>query len=76
MGPLRGVRVVEMAGLASAPFGCMVLADLGCGGAAYRTRGRAGDGLVPPDGPLDRGKHSIKLDLKDLADRETLYALG
>ncbi|MDF3147108.1 CoA transferase, partial [Streptomyces sp. T21Q-yed] len=29
MGPLEGVRVLEMAGLAPAPFGCMLLADLG-----------------------------------------------
>ena len=28
-GPLAGVRVVELASLAPAPFGCMVLADLG-----------------------------------------------
>jgi alpha-methylacyl-CoA racemase len=28
MGPLRGVRVVEVTGLAAAPFGCMALADL------------------------------------------------
>ncbi len=29
MGPLDGVRVVEVASLARAPFGCMILADLG-----------------------------------------------
>ena len=29
MGPLSGVRVIEIASLAPAPFGCMVLADLG-----------------------------------------------
>ena len=29
MGPLDGVRVIEIASLAPAPFGCMVLADLG-----------------------------------------------
>lgn len=28
-GPLDGIRVVELAGLGPAPFGCMVLADLG-----------------------------------------------
>ena len=28
-GPLEGLKVVELAGLAPAPFGCMVLADLG-----------------------------------------------
>src|ERR1700757_3107638 len=29
MGPLRGVRIVEFAGLGPAPFGAMLLADLG-----------------------------------------------
>ena len=29
MTALAGVRVVELAGLAPGPFGCMVLADLG-----------------------------------------------
>jgi alpha-methylacyl-CoA racemase len=29
MGPLTGVRVLEIASLAPAPFGCMMLADLG-----------------------------------------------
>jgi alpha-methylacyl-CoA racemase len=29
MGPLQGVRVLEMAGLGAAPFGVMLLADLG-----------------------------------------------
>lgn len=29
MGPLAGIKVVEVAGLAAAPFGCMILADLG-----------------------------------------------
>ena len=29
MGPLQGIRVLELAGLGPAPFGCMLLADLG-----------------------------------------------
>ena len=28
-GPLKGLRVVEMAGLGPAPFACMMLADMG-----------------------------------------------
>ncbi len=33
MGPLDGVRVIDIASLAPAPFGCMILSDLGgrCG---------------------------------------------
>jgi alpha-methylacyl-CoA racemase len=75
MGPLHGVKVVEMAGLAPAPFGCMVLADLGAEVLRIERGGARGDGLIPPDGPLDRGKRSLTLDLKDADDLATLYAI-
>ena len=29
MGPLAGVKVIEIAGLGAAPYGCMMLADMG-----------------------------------------------
>ncbi|CAM2918885.1 CaiB/BaiF CoA transferase family protein [Skermania piniformis] len=63
MGPLSGVKVVEMAGLAPAPFGCMILADLG---AEVLRIDRAGAhaGLVTPPGVLDRGRRTIAVDLK------------
>ncbi|WP_043651997.1 CaiB/BaiF CoA transferase family protein [Nocardia thailandica] len=75
MGPLHGVKVVELAGLAPAPFGCMMLADLGAEVVRVEREGGNGDGLTPPDGPLDRGKHTIRLDVKDPADHATLCAL-
>lgn len=28
-GPLSGIKVVEIAGLGAAPYGCMMLADMG-----------------------------------------------
>lgn len=66
-GPLAGVRVVELAGLAPAPFGCMLLADLGAE-VTRIDRGGAHESLVSPSGPLDRGKSALALDLKDPAD--------
>jgi alpha-methylacyl-CoA racemase len=74
-GPLSGIKVVELAGLAPAPFGCMVLADLGADVLRVERAGTPGDGLTPPDGPLDRGKHTIALNLKDPEDVGTLLAL-
>lgn len=62
-GPLAGVRIVEIASLAPAPFGCMLLADLG---AEVVRVGRLGGepALALPTGPLDRGRRSIAVDLK------------
>jgi alpha-methylacyl-CoA racemase len=71
MGPLDGVRVVEIASLAPAPFGCMILSDLGADvlrverPQSGRADGWAG-GQAPVD-PLTRGRRSIGLNLKDPA---------
>lgn len=71
-GPLQGVKVVELAGLAPAPFGSMVLADFGADVLRVeRTSGNV-EALTPPDGPLDRGKHTIALNLKDSNDIQEL----
>jgi alpha-methylacyl-CoA racemase len=62
-GPLHGLRVLEIASLAPAPFGCMLLADLG----ADVVRVDRVDGppeVSGPVGPLDRGRRSIAVDLK------------
>ena len=76
MGPLQGIRVIELASLAPAPFGCMVLADLGAQVLRIDRKIGPGGGIVPPEGPLDRGKHSLALDLKDSDDRETVLRLA
>jgi alpha-methylacyl-CoA racemase len=59
-GPLAGVRVVELAGLAPAPFGCMVLADLG---ADVIQVDRPGGSGAPPT-PMQRSRRTVTLDLK------------
>lgn len=76
MGPLRGVKVVELAGLAPGPFGCMVLADLGADVLRVTRRANHERGqIIPPAGPLDRGKHTVVLNLKEQRDREVLMVL-
>ncbi|MUL67124.1 carnitine dehydratase [Mycobacterium sp. CBMA 234] len=75
MGPLSGIRVIELAGLAPAPFGCMILADLGADVLRIERANNGGDTVVPANGPLDRGKVSLSLDLKNHADKEALIAL-
>ncbi|MEV6347343.1 CaiB/BaiF CoA-transferase family protein [Actinoplanes sp. NPDC051851] len=73
-GPLTGVRVVELAGLAPGPFGCMVLADLGADVVLVERPGGSGP-LVPPNGPLQRGRRIITLDLKSEAGIADLLRL-
>jgi alpha-methylacyl-CoA racemase len=65
MGPLDGIRVIEIASLAPAPFGCMVLSDLGAEVVRVDRLDRAGRQALPPVDPLARGRASIRLNLKD-----------
>jgi alpha-methylacyl-CoA racemase len=75
MGPLDGVRVVEIASLAPAPFGCMILSDLGADVLRVDRMGQSGS-LLPPGGPLDRGRRSIRLNLQDPAGIDILLRLA
>jgi alpha-methylacyl-CoA racemase len=75
MGPLSGIRVIEIASLAPAPFGCMILADLGADVLRVDRAERSGpDARVPAD-PLSRGRRSIGLNLKDPAATKLLLGL-
>ncbi|MEU4803187.1 CaiB/BaiF CoA-transferase family protein [Actinosynnema sp. NPDC023587] len=71
-GPLAGLRVVELAGLAPGPFGCMVLADLGA--SVVRVDRVAGGAAVPGD-VLGRGRRSIGVDLRHPAGAEVVHKL-
>ena len=61
-GPLRDLRVVELAGLAPVPFGAMLLADLGAD--VLRIDRPAPSGFEPFTAALGRGRRSVALDLK------------
>jgi alpha-methylacyl-CoA racemase len=80
MGPLEGIRIVEFAGLGPAPFGAMMLADLG----ADIIRVDRPGGYPAPDPSLDfetfgkfaiynRNRRTVRLDLK--APRGRMAAL-
>ena len=75
MGPLDGVRVIEIASLAPAPFGCMVLADLGADVLRVDRAERCGPQAAAPADPLVRGRRSIGLNLKDAAGVDVLLRL-
>src|SRR5437016_7502116 len=75
-GPLRGVRVVELAGIGPGPHAVMVLADLGAD-VVRIDRPSGGLRLGDPDqpDPTLRGRRRVAADLKDPAGRETVLRL-
>ena len=67
MGPLAGVRVVEMAGVGPAPFAGMLLSDMGAEVVRVDRKPAKGGGAfdaLAGASRLDRGRRSIALDLK------------
>ncbi|MFD2474056.1 CaiB/BaiF CoA transferase family protein [Amycolatopsis silviterrae] len=63
-GPLAGLRVVELAGLAPAPFACMILADLGADVIRVDRAAPGADVLGIPNDPLARGRRSVGVNTK------------
>jgi alpha-methylacyl-CoA racemase len=63
-GPLSGLKVVELAGLAPAPFACTLLADLGADVIRVDRATEAADVLRVPADPLSRGRRTIGVNTK------------
>lgn len=74
-GPLAGLTVVELAGLAPAPFACTVLADLGADVIRVDRARPGADVLAYPDDPLTRGRRWIGVDTKTPQGRELVLRL-
>ncbi|HKK50813.1 MAG TPA: CaiB/BaiF CoA-transferase family protein [Myxococcota bacterium] len=75
MGPLDGLRVIEIAGLGPGPFAAMLLADMG---ADVIRVDRPSGGLFSAGAPTDllnRGKRSLCVDLKNAEGVETVLRL-
>src|SRR6476660_1607317 len=70
-GPLRGVKVVEIAGIEPGPHACMILADLGAGVIRVERPG----GQLLAGGPHNRGRPSVALDRKQSAAIATVLEL-
>jgi alpha-methylacyl-CoA racemase len=73
-GPLKGVKVVEIAGIGPGPHACMILADLGAD--VIRVERPGGQALAGgPKMLLNRGRPSVALDLKNPAAVRTVLEL-
>src|SRR3712207_2269056 len=67
MGPLQGLRVVEIAGIGPGPFAAMLLSDLGADVVRVDRAGHvppAGANIPPSGDVLVRGRRSVGVDLK------------
>lgn len=66
MGPLAGVKVVEIAGIGPGPFTAMMLADMGADVIRVDRASSAhgGDPATPPKDVMNRGRRSVAVDLK------------
>lgn len=74
-GPLAGMRVVEFAGLGAAPYGAMLLADLGADVVRIDRPGAGGDPNMLAHVAVWRGRRSIVLDLKRPGAVEVVHRL-
>ncbi len=77
MGPLDGVRIIEVAGIGPGPFCAMMLADMGADVIRIDRAGlvRGGDPDVPPANVIMRGRRSIGVDLKSADGIEVVMGL-
>ena len=63
MGPLKGIKVIEMAGIGPGPFCAMMLSDMGA--EVIRVDRLAHKGSGHKANVLNRGRRSIAVDLKN-----------
>ncbi|MBW2232043.1 MAG: CoA transferase [Deltaproteobacteria bacterium] len=77
MGPLGGIKILEVAGIGPGPFAGMMLSDMGADviriDRADRVKG--GDPAHPPKDVLARGRRSVAVDLKHPEGIQTVLSL-
>jgi len=77
MGPLEGVRIIELAGLGALPFGTLKLSDMGADIIRVHPLHEVPTGERPTSrtSEFDRGRRSIAIDLKSPSGVELLLRL-
>ena len=74
MGPLSGVKVVEIAGIGPGPFAAMLLADMGAD--VIRVDRPGGSPAFGPNDPTLRGRPVVTADLKTEEGKDLVRALA
>ena len=77
MGPLSGVRIIEMAGIGPGPMAAMMLSDMGALVLRIERQADSGLGIRRPEkyDLLLRGRKALALDLKNKASIEVVLGL-
>ncbi len=75
MGPLQGIRLLEIAGIGPGPYCAMVLADMGAEVIRIVRPGPSAFGERPSHDLLSRGRRSICVDLKRPEGVDTILRL-
>ena len=75
MGPLHGVKVVEVASIGPGPFAAMMLADMGADVVRLERAGAAAGLGSGSWNHMHRGRPSVACDLKDAAGRDLALRL-
>ena len=83
MGPLEGVKIIDLTSMISGPMGAMILADQGAevikveplGGEQLRHMAAPYNGVNAPFYSCNRGKKSLAIDLKSAEGKEVLIKL-
>ncbi len=73
MGPLNGIKIIEIAGIGPGPFCAMMLSDLGAEVVRIDRKSSMGDGSK--FNILNRGRRSVAVDLKNADGVETVMRL-
>lgn len=77
MGPLAGIKIIELAGIGPGPFAAMLLADMGATVIRVDRKQKADLGIdMPPRlNVMNRGRRSIAVDLKSKEGIEVVLRL-
>ena len=76
MGPLKGMRVIELAGIGPTPFAGMMLSDMGAEIIRVDRVGGSGNPVASQSGPMERGKRTVAFDLKQPEGVEAVLRLA
>ena len=75
MGPLKGMRIIELAGIGPTPFAGMMLSDMGAEVIRIDRVGGSGNPVASQSGPMERGKRTVAFNLKQPEGVEAVLRL-